>query len=149
VKTIERLHLITRKIGSGGGSADGLDQFDAVAEGVAEFEAVEVGEGDGFEDLCSGGLKALSPTRKVGDLVGEVGLRGAAIDAVFDANVELELARDKPEAASSLQGAWLFDFGHAEDVAIEGAGGLFLAGGDGDLGVVEAEDLRNFMHPSC
>ena len=117
-----------------------MDKLDAVAEGVAELEAAEAGDRDGFEDLDVVLAEAALPGGDVVDVVGEVGFGRGAVDVLLDADVELKLADGEPEAAAGLEGGGLWDLAEAEDVAIEAAGVVLAVFGDGDLGVVEADD---------
>ena len=83
-----------------------------------------------------------APGGEVVYLVGEVGFGFFPVYAGFGADVEVAIANPKPETTPVLEGCRLGDFGEAEEVAVKGARGGFCPGRDGDLGVVEGEDIH-------
>jgi hypothetical protein len=96
------------------GSLQWLDQLDAVAEWISELESVVAGEGDGFEDFDAGRFESSAPGGKVANFVGEMGLSGLAIDAIFGAHMDLEFFAGRggePEPAPGLEGGGFFDLG--------------------------------------
>jgi len=112
------------------------DQLDAVAEGVAGFEAFVSGDGDGFEGEAAGLLEPGTPVGEVVDAVGDVRLARRAIDASLDADVQLLPTDFQPEAAALPERFRLLDLSQAKHAAIEGARNLLLPNRDCDLNVI-------------
>ena len=65
-----------------------------------------------------------------------MGLGAGAVDALFDADVELLVVDLDPEAAAAQERVGLGGRAQAEDVDVEVARGGFVGRGDGDLDVV-------------
>jgi hypothetical protein len=83
-----------------------LDEFDPVAEGVTELEAVVAGERnavDDFDPKC--GYLEL-PLFQVTDFVSDVGLGGVPIHPVLHADVDLAIPDLEPQAATPA-GFWI------------------------------------------
>jgi hypothetical protein len=117
-----------------------LDQFDAVAERVAQFAAGHAGKRDIGLDGVAGGAEAVAKAGEVVYGVGEVGFRPGTVEAVLNADVDLQWANLEPEAATALEDSGLGDLLEAQQVDVEGASVGLPTGWDRDLDVVEAAD---------
>src|SRR5205085_446414 len=82
---------------------DALQELHPVAERIAELEAAVARNGDAFRNRDACRLQSGSPAVQVADLVGDMGLRSPALHALLDADMNLAVAHQKPEAAALAQ----------------------------------------------
>src|SRR4051812_10144007 len=111
----------------------GLDKLDAVAEWVADFEALDAGEGDGVANREPMPGQLVAPRLKVVYLIGDVRFGARPIYVVFRAHVKLLVAHVEPEAAAPLKRRGFVDLAQAEQVTVKRAAFHLRALGDGDL----------------
>lgn len=114
-----------------------FEEFEAVAPGIFGVEAAGAGDGSVVGNFYASGEQRLAKFVEVGGDEGGVSFLGGA-EIGFDADVELLGAAFEPTAAAGAERLGLFDFGHAEEGAVEFAGGRFAARRSGDLEVIEA-----------
>src|SRR5262249_8045630 len=131
-----------------------LDEFDPVAEGVTELEAVVTGERDALDDFDSKCGDFELPLLKVADFVSDVGFGGIPIHPVLHADVDLAIPASEPQAATPCQARRFLEFREAEDTAVEATGFLLGTTWDGKLDVVNAPDhlitpLKRVLHLPC
>lgn len=120
-------------------ASEGLQQLDAVAEGVGDVGAVEAGKGLVASDRESGIGAEGDHGLQVADEESGMGLfRGTEV--VFDAEVQLGGAGVEPDAAAGGEVGRLHALLEAEDSGVEGAGVVFTAAGHGQLDVMEGFD---------
>jgi hypothetical protein len=117
-----------------------LDEFDAIAKGIAKLEALETRNWRPFEDLDPSSLQLHAPAAQASDLVSDVRFRALAVDAGLDSNVHLAVAHLKPEPAPPLQACRLLDFNKSQSATVEIAGLGFHAWRDCQLDVMNAFD---------
>src|SRR5690349_10521936 len=77
-------------------SQQGLDEFDAIAEGVAKFKTFKAGDGDRIENRQPRLLQPLAPRSYVIHLIRDVGFGGRSVGGGLDADVKLVVAHGEP-----------------------------------------------------
>jgi hypothetical protein len=121
-----------------------FEEFKTVSPGIFGVKAAGAGNrsvvGD-FDPVCE---ERLAQFVEVGGDEGGVSFLGGT-KIGFDADVELLGGAFEPATAARAERLGLFDFGHAEQGAVECSGGGFAAGGSGDLEMVEVGDSNGHV----
>jgi hypothetical protein len=117
-----------------------LNEFDPIAEGITELDAVVTGEWNAVDDFDAKCGDLAFPLFQVTDFVSDVGFGGRPIHSVLHANVDLVISDLEPQAATPCQARRFLDFREAEDTAIEATSLLLGTTWDGKLDVVNAPD---------
>ncbi len=127
------------------GSGD-LHELNAVAEWIEYVRAAIVG------DWCVGAGRESGTFARCDDFVeiidGECGMcapRCVKIRVGFNAEMQIHWAGDEPDAVASGHRCGLGLFGETKNADVERASGVFAAGGDGDLHVIEAKDWHRVL----
>jgi hypothetical protein len=114
-------------------------ELDTVAERVSEFEPVAPGNPNAIKGLDAVRTQELAPRLEVGNLIGDMSLRGLAVDRFrVGADVDLAIADLEPQTSPALEALGLLDFAEAKQLAVERTGPRFFAGWDRDLDEVDA-----------
>ena len=119
-----------------------LHQFQPIAEGVPQFEAVKAWDGDRVQKGGAVFRQMATPGFQVLHLVGQVGLGSVAVHPVLRSDVDLHIPEPEPESAPAFQTVGLGNLSEPHHFAVKMTGLLFRPSGDGDLCVVNAERLH-------
>src|SRR5580704_12350420 len=116
-------------------------QLDAIAEGIENVRATEVG------DRSVGARGKTCALARGDDIVevidGQSGMRapgGVKIGVGFDAEMQIHRTGHEPDAVAPGQRGRLLLLGEAENANVKRASGFFAAGRNRDLHVIEAKD---------
>jgi hypothetical protein len=114
-----------------------FEKLQAIAPGIFGVEAARSGERVVVSDFYGVGLERFAKPGESSYDEGGVSLF-CRMKIGFDANVKLLIAALEPAAAAGAERNGLFDFGQAENRAVEFASGGFTALRGGRLDVVDA-----------
>lgn len=114
-------------------------EFEAIAEGIENVDAAEIGEGGIRPGRKARALASSYDLVEIVDHECGVGALGG-MEVFLDAKVEIHWAGREPDAAAARHGCRLGDFGEAEDSSVEATREGFDACGNRELHVIETKD---------
>jgi hypothetical protein len=91
-----------------------LNEFDPIAEGITELEAVVTGERNALHDFDSKCGELASPLFQVAYFVSDVGFGGIPIHSVLHTDVDLAIPDLEPQATTPCEARRFLDFRGAD-----------------------------------